>query len=64
MSMLYISFQNGMTPLLIACYIDHADLVQELLKADACVNAVNNVRHKLKLLQVSLIKRLNTKMIK
>lgn len=49
MSMLYLSFQNGMTPLLVACYIDHTDLVQELLKADACVNAVNNVRCKFKL---------------
>lgn len=35
--------QSGMTPLLVACYIDNTDLVRELLKADACVTAVNNV---------------------
>jgi hypothetical protein len=32
-----------MTPLLVACYIESTDLVRELLKADACVTAVNNV---------------------
>ncbi|XP_076116325.1 uncharacterized protein LOC143083830 [Mytilus galloprovincialis] len=36
---------NGMTPLLVACYIDSIDLVAELLRADACVNSVNNTGH-------------------
>jgi len=41
--------QNGGTPLLLACWKGHAEVVGQLLAAKACVDSKNNVRASMRL---------------